>query len=120
MDDFKYKEITEKVIGACTKVHSELGNGLQEVIYQRAVQVELRKVGWKFYREVPMPVYYQNVHVGNRRVDFLIEKVISLEIKAVTTLDSSHLAQGKNYLGAYNIEVRLLVNFGSKSLQFER
>lgn len=120
MSEYKYSEITEKVIGACMKVHTELGSGFQEVIYQRAVQIEFRRLGLSFQREVPMPVYYQNFHVGNRRVDFLVEGKISVELKAIANLESPQLAQAKNYLEAYNIEVGLLINFGAPSLQFKR
>lgn len=120
MEDFKYGDITEKVIGICMKIHSEIGNGFQEVIYQRAIQIELAHAGIPFEREYPMPVYYHNHHVGNRRVDFLINKVVSLEIKAIANLESQQLAQAKNYLEAYNIEVGLLINFGARSLQFKR
>ena len=67
-----------------------------------------------------MPIFYKNKHIGSRRVDFLIEKFISVEIKAVIQLEDVHLAQAINYLEAYNLEIGLLINFGSKSLTFKR
>ena len=102
------------------KVHSELGNGFQEVIYQRALAIEMRLGGISFAREFEMPIFYRKEHIGTRRVDFLVEDVISLELKSVIKLEDVHFAQAINYLEAYNLEIGLLINFGSKSLQFKR
>jgi len=120
MEDFKYKEITGKVIGAAMEVHKVLGNGFQEVIYQRALAIELPYFDVKFKREFEMPIHYRNIRIGTRRVDFLVEEIISVEIKAVIKMDPAHLSQAINYLEAYNIEVGLLINFGAKSLEFKR
>jgi len=120
MEDYKYKEITGKVIGAAMEVHKELGNGFQEVIYQRALALELPYYDLNFNREFEMPIYYRNTQIGTRRVDFFVEDKISVELKAIIKLEDVHLAQAKNYLEAYNIEVGLLINFGSKSLEFKR
>jgi GxxExxY protein len=120
MSELKYKEITEKIIGASMKVHSSLGNGFQEVIYQRALEIELKELGVEFQREYSMPVYYKNQQVGERRVDFLVNNKISVELKAILNLEPVHFAQARNYLEAYNLEVGLLINFGSISLQFKR
>jgi GxxExxY protein len=120
MSELKYKEITEKVIGSAMRVHAALGNGFQEVIYQRALAIELEELHVKFEREFSMPVYYKNKQVGERRVDFLVEKMISVELKAILNLEPVHLAQAKNYLEAYNLEIGLLINFGAISLQFKR
>ena len=120
MADYKYKEITEKIIASAMKVHIALGNGFQEVIYQRALAVEMELMGLKFAREVEMQVFYKNVEVGLRRVDFFVENKISTELKATTELTNTNLAQGKNYLEAYNLEVGLLINFGANSLQWKR
>ena len=100
--------------------HSQLGNGFQEVIYQRALQIEMADKGIDFSREYEMPIYYKKEHIGTRRVDFLIEGVVSVELKAITQLEDVHLAQAINYLEAYDLEVGLLINFGAKSLQFKR
>ena len=120
MEEFKYKEITGKIIAAAMEVHKALGNGFQEVIYQRALEIEMPYYDLNFKREFEMPIYYRNTQIGTRRVDFLIEDKISVELKALIKLEDVHLAQAINYLEAYNIEVGLLINFGSKSLEFKR
>ena len=102
------------------KVHRELGAGFQEYIYQRALEIELKKIAIKFIREYEMPIYYQGEKIGMRVVDFFVDDKIMVELKAVTDLDDVHLAQGLNYLEASGLEVGLLINFGAKSLQFKR
>jgi len=119
-EQYKYSELTSKVIGCAMKVHSALGNGFQEVIYQRALGIEMADVGINFSREYEMPVYYKNQHIGTRRVDFLVEGIVSVELKAIIQLEDVHLAQAINYLEAYDLEVGLLINFGSKSLEYKR
>lgn len=116
----KYEELTHKIIGCAMRVHSALGNGFQEVIYQRAMEIEMADSGISFSREYEMPVYYKNRQIGTRRVDFLIEENISVELKAIINLEDVHLAQAINYLEAYDLEVGLLINFGTKSLDFKR
>ncbi len=120
MADFKYGEITEKVIGAAFRIHSTLGTGFQEVIYQRALALEFNIIPLQYCREFEMPIYYLDQHIGTRRVDFLIDNKISVELKAVTKLEDVHIAQAINYLEAYNLEIGLLLNFGSKRLEFHR
>ena len=117
---YRYSEITGEVIGCAMRVHSALGNGFQEVIYQRALAIEMGDQGLSFSREHEMPIYYKGQHIGTRRVDFLVGGNISVELKAVIQLEDVHLAQAINYLEAYNLEVGLLINFGSRSLQFKR
>jgi len=102
------------------KVHTELGNGFQEVIYQRAMEIEMTDYSLPFAREFEMPIYYKNQAIGTRRVDFLVKEVIAVELKAIIQLEDVHLAQAINYLEAYDLEVGLLINFGAKSLQFKR
>jgi len=116
----KYSELTEKIIGCAMKVHSVLGNGFQEVIYQRALEIEMGKAGLGFTREMEMMVYYDGIEIGTRRVDFFVEDVIMVELKAIISLEEVHLAQAMNYVEAYKMEIGLLINFGSKSLQFKR
>jgi GxxExxY protein len=116
----KYRELTEKIIGCAMKVHSILGNGFQEVIYQRALEIEMRKAGLAYAREMEMTIYYDGEDIGTRRVDFFVENVIMVELKAITLLEEVHLAQAMNYVEAYKMEIGLLINFGSKSLQFKR
>ena len=118
--EYKYSELTGKIIGCAMEVHTILGNGFQEVIYQRAMAIEFQLQGIHFYREKEMLVFYKTRKVGTRRVDFLVEELISTELKATTQLTPTHLAQAINYLEAYNLEVGLLINFGCTSLQFHR
>ena len=118
--EHKHSELTGKVIGCAMTVHAALGSGFQEVIYQRALAIEMANQHIHFTREHEMPIYYKGQQIGKRRVDFLIEGVVSVELKAITQLDNSHLAQALNYLEVYDLEVGLLINFGAKSLQFKR
>jgi GxxExxY protein len=116
----KYKELTHTIIGCAMEVHSTLGNGFQEVIYQRALAYELGLQQLDFEREFEMPVMYKKLQIGTRRVDFLVEEKLSVEIKALINLEDVHLAQAMNYLEAYNLEIGLLINFGAQSLEFKR
>ena len=118
--ELKYSEITGKIIGAAMKVHTTLGRGFQEIIYQRAMEIEMAKQGLKFQREMEMEVFYDGQKVGTRRADFFVEDKVMVELKAVSLLEDVHLAQAINYLEAYNMEVGLLINFGTKSLEFRR
>ena len=102
------------------RVHAALGNGFQEVIYQRALEIELRDSNILFAREVEMPVIYKGHPIGTRRVDFLVNELIAVELKAVIKLENVHLAQGINYLEAYHLEIGLLINFGAPSLEYKR
>ena len=116
----KYEELTHKIIGCAMTVHSALGNGFQEVIYQRALEIEMADCGISFSREYEMPVFYKNQQIGTRRVDFLVKEKISVELKAIIKLEDVHLAQAINYLEAYDLEIGLLINFGARSLEFKR
>jgi len=116
----KYEELTRSIIGCAMKVHSTLGNGFQEIIYQRCLAIELARNNIGFAREVEMLIYYEGHEVGTRRADFLIEDRIMAELKAVINLEDAHLAQALNYLEAYNLEIGLLINFGARSLEFKR
>ncbi len=115
-----YEEITHKIIGCAMKVHSTLGNGFQEVIYQRALAIEMTKQGLNFHREMEMTIVYDGKNIGIRRVDFFVEDKIMVELKATTELNDNHLNQCRNYLEAYNLPVGMLINFGSNSLQYKR
>lgn len=116
----KHKEVTEKIIGCAMQVHRTLGNGFQEVIYQRAMDIEMRLAGLSFEREKEMDIYYRDEKIGKRRVDFFVEGTIMVELKALIKLEDVHLAQAMNYCEAYNMEIGLLINFGGKSLEFKR
>lgn len=118
--EFLYSDITEKIIGSAMIVHNTLGNGFQEVIYQRALAIEMTEQGLSFSRELEMPLFYKDIEIGSRRVDFFVEEKVMLELKAVSRLDNVHLAQAINYLEAYKMKVGLLINFGANSLDFRR
>jgi GxxExxY protein len=120
MVELKFGEITESIIGAAFKVHNTLGCGFQEVIYQRALELELRHIPIDYVSEFEIPIIYLDQQIGTRRVDFFVENKISVELKALTRLEDVHLAQAINYLEAYNLEIGLLLNFGSKRLEFHR
>ena len=119
-DQYKYSDLTSRIIGCAMTVHSTLGSGFQEVIYQRALEIEMRLANIEFLREFEMPIFYRDEQIGTRRVDFLVEGKISVELKAITKLEDVHFAQGINYLEAYNLEIGLLINFGEISLNFKR
>jgi len=118
--EYKYSELTGKIIGCAMEVHKALGNGFQEVVYQRALEYEMLLQSLEFSREHEMPIFYKKQHVGTRRVDFLVEGKISVELKALIQTEPVHLAQAINYLEAYNLEIGLLINFGNTKLQFHR
>ena len=116
----KYEELTGTIIGCAMKVHSVMGCGFQEVIYQRCMAIEMRNNNLQFNREYELPVFYEGQQVGTRRVDFFVENKVMVQLKAISVLDDIHLAQALNYLEAYNAEVGLLLNFGGKSLEYKR
>ncbi len=118
----KYKDITGKILGAAFEVHKFLGNGFQEVIYQRALAHELYRAGLKYKRKVSVDIFYKDLDkpIGRRRADILVEGQVLIEIKAVSAFKDEHWAQTINYLKAYKFEVGLLINFGSKSMEFKR
>jgi GxxExxY protein len=122
MEKLKYAEITEKIIGAAFEVHKFLGNGFQEVIYQRALDYEMGRAGLSFAREIEQEIFYKDLTdpIGTRRADFVVEGKVLVELKALSQLEDVHWAQVLNYLKAYRLEVGLLLNFGTKSLTFKR
>ncbi|MBK8549708.1 MAG: GxxExxY protein [Ignavibacteria bacterium] len=116
----EFKDCTSKIIGCSMRVHSTLGNGYQEIIYQKALEIEMSLEGLSFARELEMPIFYRERQIGSRRVDFFVEREIMVELKAIIQLENVHLAQAINYLEAYNMKTGLLINFGSRSLSFKR
>lgn len=122
MEELKYRDITEKIIGSAFEVHKFLGNGFQEVIYQRALAHEMSITGLEYAREIEQEIYYKDLTepIGTRRADFVVEGKVLVEIKAIVALEDVHLAQALNYLKAYKLEVGLLINFGAKNLEFKR
>lgn len=119
-DNLKYADLTKRIIGCAMKVHRKLGNGFQEVIYQRALAIEFDSNRISYSREHEMSIFYEGMEIGTRRVDFFVEEVIMVELKAITQLEDVHLAQAINYLEAYHLEIGLLINFGTRSLVFKR
>jgi GxxExxY protein len=113
-------EITYKINGCAMKVHNTLGNGFQEVIYQRCLAIELKRAGLSYGREIEQKIYYDGIEVGTRRADFVVEGQVIVELKAMINLEDAHLAQAKNYVVAYDFPVGLLINFGATSLQFKK
>lgn len=118
--EYPESELTGKIIGCAMEVHRILGNGFQEVIYQRALAIEMANRGLSFSREHEMEIQYKGENIGLRRVDFFVEGKIMVELKAIVQLEDVHLAQAINYLEAYNLDIGLLINFGNTSLQFKR
>ena len=118
-DKYPLSDLTGKVIKCAIEVHKHLGNGFQEVIYQRALAIEFDRQNISFGREFEMPIFYKGEQIGIRRVDFFVGGKVMVELKAIIQLEDVHLAQAINYLEAYKMEVGLLVNFGSKSLELK-
>lgn len=102
------------------KVHNTLGNGFQEVIYQRCMAIEMERARLGFGREIQQSIFYDEIKVGTRRADFVVENQVIVELKALINLEDVHLAQAKNYVVAYNFSIGLLTNFGANSLQFKK
>jgi GxxExxY protein len=119
-EQYKYSDLTSKIIVCAMEVHNNLGNGFQEVVYQRALSIELKLQNILHEREKEMPLSYKGNNIGTRRVDFFVDKKIMVEIKAIKELEDVHLAQAINYLEAYKMDIGLLINFGSTRLQVKR
>jgi GxxExxY protein len=120
MEKLPINDLTHKIIGCAMSVHTSLGNGFQEVIYQRALAIEMEFHGLTFEREKEMPIFYREMDIGTRRVDFFVSNSVMVELKAIEKLEDVHKAQAINYCEAYNIADGLLINFGAKSLEFKR
>jgi len=120
LQDMQHEVLTGKVIRCAMNVHNALGNGFQEVIYQRALEIEMQRANMIFAREMEMPIFYREIQIGTRRVDFFVENLIMVELKALAAIEKVHLAQAKNYLEAYKMQIGLLINFGATSLEFKR
>ena len=118
--EHKHSALTAKIIGCAMAVHSALGNGFQEFIYQNALAMEMKDRDIIFRREHKMPIFFKGKQMGVRRADFLVENVVCVELKAVIELQDVHLAQAINYLESFDLEVGLLINFGAKSLEVKR
>ncbi len=115
-----FDDLTYKINGCAMKVHNTLGNGFQEVIYQRCLEIEFAEAGIDYLREQDQSIYYNGNEVGTRRADFIVEDFVVVELKALINLEKVHLAQTKNYVVAYDKPIGLLLNFGSESLQIKK
>ena len=116
----KFEDTTRKIIGCAMKVHSTLGCGFQELIYQRAMKIEMQAQGLAFEREFEMPIMYDGIRIGGRRVDFFVENAVMVELKALSALEDVHITQTLNYLEVYHVEIGILLNNGEKTLEFKR
>lgn len=118
--ELKYADITEKIIGCAMTVHRKMKAGYSEIIYARCLAVEFEKIQLPYKKEMELPIYYDEAIVGKRRVDFLVDDKIVVELKAIAERTEKELNQALNYLENHKMEIGLLINFGSKSLQFKR
>jgi GxxExxY protein len=118
--ELKYADITEKIIGCAMKVHSKMGPGYPEIIYARCLAIEFNKISLRYEKEKNLNVYYDEHIVGGRRVDFMVEEKIVVELKALAAFNDKDFVQALNYLESHRQEIALLLNFGAKSLQFKR
>jgi len=115
----KRDELTYNIIGCAMEVHNKLGPGFQEVIYQRCLAIELERKGLSYVREQEQVIYYDDIEVGTRRADFVVENKVVVELKALVRLEDVHLAQAKNYTVAYDFSKGLLINFGGIKLEYK-
>lgn len=120
MPGFKHADITSKIIGCAMKVHRILGLGFPEIIYQRCMIIELKKAGLNIEVEVDKEIFYEGVYVGSRRLDLLVDNSVIVELKAISKVEAVCANQILNYLKVFKLEVGLLINFGEKSLVFNR
>jgi GxxExxY protein len=120
IEDLKYNAVTQKIIGCAMKVHSYFGSGFPEVVYKRTLTIELQKIGLNYQTEVEKDIYYEDVFIGKRRLELIIEDKILIELKAIKEVGKSCYNQVINYLKIFGLEVGLLLNFGTDSLQFKR
>ena len=117
---YPFSNVTEIIIGSAMKVHNTIGNGFPEVIYHRALQIELKKTDLLVQSEIERPVHYDGLIIGKRRLDLLVNGQVLIELKALALFDPSGNSQVLNYLTAFQLPVGLLINFGKKRLEFKR
>ena len=115
-----YEDLTSKIIGAAIKVHKELGSAYEEKIYQRALQIEFQKIGIKSVRESEVDIQYSGIGVGKKKLDFVIENKIVVELKKADEINNVHVAQVASYLQALGLKLGLILNFGLSKLQIKR
>ena len=120
LHELKYRDLTERIIGCAMKVHRHFGPGFPDIVYKRALMIELQKIGLKCKQEVELDIFYENTYIYKRRFDLIVEEVVLLELKAQKEVDKADHCQITNYLRVFNIEIGLLLNFGAPNLQFKR
>jgi len=120
MEVYKHSDLTGLIIGGAMKVHREVGPGFPEMIYLRCLLLELKKYGLNCETELERDIFYEGIKVGSRRLDLLVNSKVIVELKAVSELEKLYYNQVINYLKVFNLEVGLLLNFGSISLQYKR
>jgi len=120
IQDLKHHELTEKIIGCAMKVHRHFGLGFPEIVYKRALIIELEKIGLKLKQEIEKDIIYDDRLIYKRRLDLIVEEVALVELKAIKEIDNGDYNQILNYLRVFKLEVGLLINFGAPSLQFKR
>lgn len=119
-EEYLYSDVTEKIIGICMKIHSTIGKGFPEYIYQRALEIELQRTQFTFQREKEWNVYYEGIQIGKRRIDFIVNDKVLIELKALSNFEPAHYNQVINYLQVFQLPIGLLINFGKDSLEFRR
>ncbi len=119
-ESMKFAPLTGTIIGCAMNVHRQLGNGFREIVYQRCLYIELKKMGLECKREVPMEIFYESEWVGTKKLDIIVGQKVLIEIKVLPELNKTSYSQVINYLKVFDLEVGLLLNFGMESLQFKR
>jgi GxxExxY protein len=120
MTEILFKTLSFAIIGAAMEVHKILGPGFLESVYQVALEKELTLRGIRFQHQVELPVSYKGDLVGMYKADLVIEGKVIVEIKGISKLNASHNAQALHYLAATGLQLAIIINFGSSSLEYHR
>lgn len=120
MTNLMYENLSEKIRQAFYEVHKYFGTGFLEKVYENSLKYKLEKINLEVYQQYPIPVYYEEIKVGEYFADLFIDQKIILELKVASTLDKIHFAQLKHYLKATGVRLGILINFGNNKLQFKR
>ena len=118
--ELRNKNLTERIIAAAIRVHKELGPGFLEGMYEEALAIELAAAGLTFERQKLLPVFYREHLIGEHRLDFLVERRVVLELKAISALEDIHFAIVRSYLKAANLDDALLLNLATARLTVKR
>jgi len=120
MSDYKYSDLTGTIIELAIKVHKNLGSAYEEKIYQRALYLELQRAKINFEREKAITINYGNVTIGKKKLDFVVENKIVVELKKTDAIDKVHVAQVVSYLKILKLNIGLILNFGRSKLEIKR